>query len=174
MAKKHTDQDRRFEEAAAFAPAINRLARGYEADPDRQRDLVQDIHLALWRSFARFDDRCSLRTWVYRIAHNTGASHILKERRARTGKWISLDHAEELPGDHDIEAGLQHKQMQARLLELIQRLEPPDRQIILLYLDGLDAAAIGEISGLRPAHIATKIQRLKALLGRHHNQGAAK
>ena len=25
----------------------------YEADPDRRRDLLQDIHLALWRSFER-------------------------------------------------------------------------------------------------------------------------
>ncbi len=174
MARSRTEQDARFEEATVFAPAISRLARGYEANPDRQRDLVQDIHLALWRSFAQFDGRCSLRTWVYRVAHNIGASHILKERRAGTARWIGLDHAEDLPGGADIEAGLQYKQMQARLLALIQRLEPPDRQIILLYLDGLDAAAIGEISGVTPAHVAIRIQRLKALLGRHHQQGAAK
>lgn len=174
MARAKTEQDRHFEDAAVFAPAINRLARGYEADPDRQRDLVQDIHVALWRSFATFDGRCSLRTWIYRVAHNTGVSHILKERHARTARWISLDHAEHLPADDDTETGLHRKQMQARLLYLIQRLEPPDRQIILLYLDGLDATAIGEISGFKPAHVATKIQRLKALLGRHHHQGVAK
>lgn len=173
MVKRNKDQDKRFEEAAVFAPAISRLARGYEADPDRRRDLVQDIHLALWRSFAYFDARCSLRTWVYRIAHNVGASHILKERRAGSAHWIGLDHAEDLPGDDDLEDGLHRKQMQARLLALIQRLEPPDRQIILLYLDGLGAAAIGEISGFTPAHVATKIQRLKAIVGRHHQQGAA-
>ena len=57
-------------------------ARGYEADPERRRDLLQEIHLELWRSMALFDGRCALRTWVYRVAHNVAASHIVRERRA--------------------------------------------------------------------------------------------
>ena len=66
-----TSQDDQYRDAAAgFGPALDRLACAYEADPDIRRDLLQDIHLALWRSFANFDGRCSLRTWVYRIAHN--------------------------------------------------------------------------------------------------------
>lgn len=28
-----------------------RLVRGYEADPERRQDLLQDIHIALWRSW---------------------------------------------------------------------------------------------------------------------------
>ncbi len=67
-----------MEAAAEFGPALDRLARGYEADADLRRDLRQDIHTELWRSLARFDGRCSLRTWVYRVAHNTAASHVLK------------------------------------------------------------------------------------------------
>jgi RNA polymerase sigma-70 factor (ECF subfamily) len=43
-------------------------------NPEDRRDLLQEIHLALWRSFATFDDRCSLRTWVYRVAHNVATS----------------------------------------------------------------------------------------------------
>ena len=70
------NQDERYAQAAeTFGGAIERLARAYEAGPEERRDLVQDIHVALWRSFAVFDGRCSLRTWVYRVAHNTAASH---------------------------------------------------------------------------------------------------
>ena len=70
-------QDQRYAEAAAaFGPALERLARAYERDPDKRRDLLQDIHVALWRSLARFDGRCSLRTWVYRVAHNTATSKV--------------------------------------------------------------------------------------------------
>jgi DNA-directed RNA polymerase specialized sigma24 family protein len=40
-----------YEEVAAdYGAALDRLARAYEADPDKRRDLLQDIHLALWRS----------------------------------------------------------------------------------------------------------------------------
>jgi RNA polymerase sigma-70 factor, ECF subfamily len=53
-----------YEEAvAAYGPALERLARAYEADPERRRDLLQEIHVALWQSFERFDNRCALRTW---------------------------------------------------------------------------------------------------------------
>ncbi|MBS0359912.1 MAG: RNA polymerase, partial [Proteobacteria bacterium] len=39
-------QDERYAAAAAeFGPALERLARGYEANPEARRDLVQDIHL---------------------------------------------------------------------------------------------------------------------------------
>ena len=56
--------ERLYEEAAAtFGAALGRLARAYEADPEKRRDLLQEIHLALWRSFEGFDGRCSLRTW---------------------------------------------------------------------------------------------------------------
>ena len=39
------------ETAATFHAALERLARAYEADPESRRDMLQEIHLALWRSF---------------------------------------------------------------------------------------------------------------------------
>lgn len=42
--------------------AIERLARGYESNEARRQDLVQEIHVALWRSFANFDEQCSMNT----------------------------------------------------------------------------------------------------------------
>jgi len=60
-----------------FGPALERVARSYEADSDKRRDLLQEIHLAMWRSFEHFQRQCSLRTWVYRIAHNVGATRAI-------------------------------------------------------------------------------------------------
>ena len=45
--------------ARELGAALERLAGGYERDPDARRDLLQDIHVALWRSLARYDGRCS-------------------------------------------------------------------------------------------------------------------
>ena len=59
---------------AAYGSALGRLSRGYEVDGERRRDLLQDIHLALWQSLDRFDARCSLRTWTYRVAHTQARS----------------------------------------------------------------------------------------------------
>src|SRR6202046_3206899 len=87
------NQDERYTSAAAeFGPALERLVRSYEADPAERRDLLQDIHFALWRSFAGFEGRCSLRTWVYRVAHNTASSHV--SRRKRSAKGVSIEELE--------------------------------------------------------------------------------
>jgi len=87
-----TGQDERYRQAAAaFGPALERLARAYEADTELRRDLLQEIHTALWRSFAGFAQDCSVRTWVYRVAHNVGASHVLRSRRANSAALASLD-----------------------------------------------------------------------------------
>ena len=64
-----------------FGPALDRLAAGYEADPEKRHDLRQDIHFQLWRSFEVFDGRCSLKTWTFRVAHNTAVSYVNRERR---------------------------------------------------------------------------------------------
>jgi DNA-directed RNA polymerase specialized sigma24 family protein len=57
-------RDAFYEQAASeFGSALQRLARAYEANAHRRQDLLQDIHIALWRSCATFDGRCSLRTW---------------------------------------------------------------------------------------------------------------
>ena len=64
-----------------YRVSLERLARAYELDPDKRRDLLQEIHLQLWRSFGLFDGRCSLKTWVYRVAHHTATSHVIRKRR---------------------------------------------------------------------------------------------
>ena len=146
-----------------FGAAIDRLARSYEADAEKRRDLLQDIHLAIWRSLDTFDRKCSLRTWIYRVAHNVAASHVLKHRRARQRPLVSLDEIADVPGADD---PIDRQMTLNKLYSLIQHLQPFDREVMLLYLEGLDAASIADIMGITPANTATKIHRIKKLLGR--------
>lgn len=165
-------QDELYQEAAAgHGAALERLARGYEADPERRRDLVQEIHLALWQSFAGFDGRCSLRTWVYRVAHNVATSHVIRDRRTNSRVFVGLEALEGMPGTDKGEAAVDQRHALERLLELIQRLQPPDRQVILSYLEGMDAASIGEITGFSAGNVATKIHRIKNILVRQFHEG---
>lgn len=156
--------------AGTYGAALERLARAYEADADLRRDLLQEIHVALWRSFQGFDGRCSLRTWIYRVAHNVGASHVIRQRRTQLQSLVGLEELENLP---DLKGGPAADRNRAldRLLSLIQRLKPLDRHVILSYLEGLDAASIGEITGLSPSNVATKIHRIKTVLARWFQQG---
>lgn len=157
--------------AASYGAAIERLAHAYEADPEIRRDLVQEIHIGLWRSFAVFDERCSLRTWLYRIAHNIATSHVIKQQRSKAAGLIGLDELENLPEANRSHQAADRNQDLARLMDFIQQLKPLDRQVILSYLEGMDAASIGEITGLSARYVSTKVYRIKELLARRFNPG---
>ncbi len=169
---RHPSQDELYQSAAgAYGAALDRLARGYEADANQRRDLLQDIHLAIWRSFANFDGRCSQRTWIYRVAHNTATSYILRQRRVNSRTVVGLDEIGDLASVPPTEPSDRQRALE-RLFALIQQLRPADRQVMLSYLEGLDAAAIGEITGLSARNVATKIHRIKVILkDRFHHGG---
>jgi RNA polymerase sigma-70 factor (ECF subfamily) len=165
-------QDELYREAAnTYTAALERVARAYEADAEIRRDLLQDIPIALWRSFAGFDGRCSLRTWVYRVAHNTAVSHVVQQRRRNSPTLVGLEELESLPDHRESELVADRRHALERLLELVQSLKPLDRQVILSYLEGLDAASISEITGISPGNVATKIHRIKNLLARRFREG---
>ena len=170
--RRGTDPERLYAEAAAaFGPAIERLARAYERNPDKRRDLLQEIHVALWRSLARFDGRCSLRTWIYRVAHNRTTSKVLRPLTAAP-TLVPLDDAPE--ADVAAESGeeaFDRRRALDRLHALIRELRPLERQVMLLYLEQLDAASIAEVTGLSAANVATKVGRIKQVLIRRFLEG---
>jgi RNA polymerase sigma-70 factor, ECF subfamily len=154
----------------AHGHAIERLARAYEADADRRQDLLQEIHLELWRSLAVYESRCALRTWVYRVAHNTAAKHVIRRLRTKPEVLVGLEEIPKLvEGRKEAADG---REVMKQLMELVHLLKPPDRQLMLLYLEGIDTESIAEIIGLSPGNVRTKIHRLKAVLARRFHQGA--
>jgi RNA polymerase sigma-70 factor (ECF subfamily) len=164
------NQDALYAEAVAtYGAALERLARAYETDAEKSRDLLQDIHVALWRSLSRFEGRCSMRTWVYRVAHNVATSQVIRRRAGPT--LVGLDELDETPAAIDTEGALDTHRALERLQALVRRLKPLDRQLMLLYLEGVDAASIGEVTGLSAGNVATKIHRIKAVLARRFRDG---
>lgn len=162
----HENRSALYAEAANdFGRALERLANGYEADADKRHDLLQDIHLNLWKSLEAFDNRCSLKTWTFRVAHNTAVSYVDRERR-KNSVQISLEDLERSPVNPAWEPDIDHARALQRLLQLIHNLKPLDRQIMLLYLEEIDNQSIADITGLSPANIAMKVHRIKVILSR--------
>lgn len=160
-------QDALYRDAAGrYGADIARFVAGYERDDAKRQELLQDVHVALWQSFAGFRGQCSLRTWVYRVAHNVGASHIARSRKVAERGYLELDDAEveAVVGDDTGIASAERRIDLQRLFALIHRLKAADREVMLLYLEDLDAAAIGEITGLSARNVATKVHRIKAVL----------
>jgi RNA polymerase sigma-70 factor (ECF subfamily) len=162
---KPTSQDLLYQQAVdAFGREVARFAAGYERELSRRQDLVQEIHLALWQSMAGFKRQCSLRTWVYRVAHNVGATHVQRSMRTAACVYIDLDDVA-LQADDSADLILTDRRLDLdRVMSLIHALDPLDRELMLLYLEGLDAASISDITGLSARNVATKVHRIKSLL----------
>jgi RNA polymerase sigma-70 factor, ECF subfamily len=124
MADSTERQDALYERVATvYGPALDRLAHAYEGDSDRRRDLLQEIHVALWRSLRVFDERCSLRTWVYRVAHNVATSQIVR-RRTHAPTLVTLDELATIAAENDAEQALDRRMALERLAALIRTMKP--------------------------------------------------
>ena len=158
-------QDALYERVSTeFAAPLTRLARAHEADPSLQQDLLQEIHIALWRSLSAFAGRCSLRTWVFRVAHNAAVSYVLRRRRRFDKHLVDLDELEIATDSPDVDTAVDEARMLGRIRELVRRLKPLDREVFVLYLEGLSMEEIAEIAGLSQVNTRTKLHRIRALL----------
>jgi RNA polymerase sigma-70 factor, ECF subfamily len=164
--EKNRQDDQYHEASAIYGAALGRIARAYELNADKRRDLLQEIHLALWRSFEHFEGRCSLLTWIYRVAHHTATSYVIRERRAKLKDLVTLEEIDSAPDPKDHISDSEQRLAFERLLQLIHRLKPIDRQVMLLYLEDMDTDSISEITGLSTGSIRTQIHRIKTVLAR--------
>lgn len=147
---------------AEFGPALARLARAYEHEPSRAEDLLQDICLALWRALPSFRDESSLRTFVFRIAHNRGLTHGFREGRRGAVKQntVSLQAASESPDPRpSAEERVDLRQRRERLMIALRELPLSLRQPVSLKLEGLSGPEIAEILGLSSGAVRARLHR---------------
>ena len=85
--------------------------------------------------------------------------------------FLTLEEAEAQLDHESVEMSADRRQSRTRLLALIQRLEPIDRQLMFAYLEGVETESIAEITGLSKANIWTKIHGIKTVLTRQFHPG---
>jgi RNA polymerase sigma factor (sigma-70 family) len=144
--------------------AISRLAFSYETVASVREELVQEIALAIWQALAHFRGECSERTFVYRIAHNRGLSHVWRRRPPHQ----PLEEIEESdqpidPRPHPEEQAARTDQ-RVRLMSAIQSLPVTHRQLIVLMLEGLSRAEIAEVMGITENNVAVRLTRARKAL----------
>ena len=144
--------------------AISRLAYSYEAIAGIREELLQEIALAIWQALPHFRGDCSERTFIFRIAHNRGLTHVARRRPPQQ----SLDDLEEAdepvdprphPDDH-----LAQMNQQERLGSAVQSLPLAHKQMIVLMLEGLSHAEIGEVLGITENNVAVRLSRARKAL----------
>lgn len=134
----------------------------FSKDEDEVADLFQEILINIWKGFEKFRGDSSMRTWIWRISFNTCVSY--EKKKSRKGSTIPLSLSINLFDDSDEETR-QIKMLQKR----IRQLGPFDRAIVLLWLDDLSYAEIGEIVGISEKNVSVRLVRIREQLKKMNN-----
>lgn len=133
----------------------------FSKDQDEVNDLFQETLVNLWRGFDGFEGRSDVKTWVYRVALNTCIT-LDRHRRRRPEVPLSMDINLFRDNDSDTrQVDLLHQR--------IQRLQPFDRAIVLLWLEDLSYDEIGQIVGISTKNVSVRLVRIKEQLKRMSN-----
>ena len=140
---------------------ISRIAVSYEADPTLREDLTQQIFLAVWQALPSYRADASLKTFVARIAQNRAISFVAKQVRqgpvAEVPERLVADSPS--PEESAIEASERRQ-----LIEATRQLPLPQRQVIILILEGFSYAEIAEMLDIAPNALSLRLTRAKAAL----------
>jgi RNA polymerase sigma-70 factor (ECF subfamily) len=145
---------------------LYKVANAYCARREDRGDLIQDVIAELWRAWPGFDGRVAVSTWMCRIAMNVAISlHRGESRRIRNALPIEDFGMDLAAADAVLDA--EGDDLRA-LHQLIARLEPIDRALILLWLEGHSQDDIGELLGMSTSNVSTRIHRIKQRLQRDY------
>lgn len=150
-------------------------------------DAVQETMVRAWRNLNRFDERASLRTWLYRIATNVCLDMLQeRSRRARPTEfgtvgtvddpldalprthWLEpMPDAQALPTDADpSELIVLRQSIRLAFVAALQHLPPKQRAVLLLTeVLGWTASEVAESLDTSVASVNSALQRARVTLG---------
>ena len=158
----HESRDERFERllTANHAP-LTRLAASYAANRSDRDDLLQEIAFALWRALPSFRGECSERTFLFRIAHNRCITHLSKRRPTVSLDEVGLDLQDQDPSSEAIVAQDQERR---RFLQAIRGLPAIHREVLVLFLEGMDYGEIAAVVGISESNVGVRLNRARQKL----------
>jgi RNA polymerase sigma-70 factor (ECF subfamily) len=134
---------------------VFKIVRAYAFSPHDQDDLFQEISLQLWRSIPDFRGESKPSTWIYRVALYTASIWARQEKKQpATQSLADVEHTLTMTtkqGDQRLDW----------LYEQIAQLEPIDRSVCLLLLDGLSYKEMADMLGISESNVGVKVHRIK-------------
>lgn len=124
--------------------------------PDETEDLVQEALINIWQGFPSVNTLS--KSWLYRVTMNSCITIDRKKKR----------HAKECPLTVDIERIMQSDESNnsnvRMLYDRIHRLNPFDRAIVMLWLEGMPYDEIADIIGISVKNVSVRLFRIKEQL----------
>ena len=176
-----TAQDLEQHRTALVGHCYRMLGSAAEAD-----DAVQETMIRAWKNLDRFEQRSSLRTWLYRIASRVCLDQLgSRSRRERpmemgpvgtvhdtlaewpASHWVEpIPDAQAVPSDDDpSRTALLRESIRLAFVAALQHLPPRQRAVLLLVeVLGWSAAEVAESLDMSVAAVNSALQRARATL----------
>jgi RNA polymerase sigma-70 factor, ECF subfamily len=124
---------------------------------DEAQDVVQDAFVSLQRHFAANGSKESIRSWLFRVAHNAARNRQKSYARRFAAP---LDTAvEEIAGGETPERVVLKKEKLQRLGKAMKLLTESERECLLLRAGGLRYREIGEVMGISTSTVGDTVER---------------
>ena len=159
-----TEQEERFTQLVReYKNTVYTVCMMFAESPDETDDLVQEALINLWRGFQTADDVC--KSWVWRVTMNSCITIDRKKKRKRSSECpLTADMESVMNNDES------NRNANVRLLyDRIHQLNPFDRAIVMLWLDGMPYDEIGEIVGITTKNVSVRLIRIKEQLKKMNN-----
>jgi len=181
LAEQAAVERARSGDADAFRLLVERHSRplfrlgfrmtGNESDAE---DIVQETFLRAYRQLARFDERASFGTWLYRIATNY-ALDLVRARNRRSEQSPAFEGGAEDPlqsapsGDPPPDRLAQSGQVREHLAAAMEALSPAERTaFVLRHFEGMSIEEVGRMLGCQPGaakhSVFRAVQKLRRAL----------
>jgi len=139
-------------------PAIWRAVASYAPPGAEREDLAQDVMIAVWQALPAYRGEGSLRSFILRIAHNRGLSHVWRRSRTPLAAGEEVDVPDTRPqADEQVARNQQAEQF----LRHLRALPLGQRQVLALALEGLSHQEIGAIVGITVENVAVRLGRAR-------------
>lgn len=132
----------------------------FSTNSDEVNDLFQEVLINLWKGINSFKEQSEIKTWIYRVALNTCISQNRKKKMDTVPLTMDINFFDEKDESN--------KQVK-RLHDRINRLQPFDKAIVLLWLENISYEEIGAIVGITAKNVAVRLFRIKELLKKMSN-----
>jgi RNA polymerase sigma-70 factor (ECF subfamily) len=110
-------------------------------------DAIQEVFLAVHRTLPGFEERCSMKTWLFTICRS-----VARDRRRRAHQRyevIDVGLVNREPDHADTSARLEHRQRLAELDNILAGLEEEQRLVFVLFeIESMTGSDISEALGI--------------------------
>jgi RNA polymerase sigma-70 factor, ECF subfamily len=124
---------------------------------DEAQDVVQDAFVSLQRHLAANGSQESIKSWLYRVAHNQ-ARNRQKSYARRFAAPLDAG-VEAIPDAETPERKVLAKEKFERLEKAIRQLSDTERECLLLRSSGLRYREIGEVLGIATSTVGDTVDR---------------